>query len=717
MFEAKASVPARASVRHADPAPGSEGSLLTLRHSSERQAVTLRRVPIRSFDIFDTVLTRAVGDPGAVLRLVGQQLRAAGIIRCSAEAFARTRQQADEDVIAHGRVRPTLAAIYDELGERLDLDPEARALALAAELAIEREVSRPVPGAPELVERARAHSDGGIVFVSDTPLPSTFLAELLEQAGLWVAGDSVYASGEVGASKFDGVLFDRVREDLAVAASEIQHIGDNPHSDVRMARARGWHAEVVTDGRLNRYEELLELHNAGTDGLSSKLAGASRLGRLDAVRAGVDPAIAGVAAGVAAPLFLGYALWLAERSRRLGLDRLMFLARDGEVLLQVAGPVLAAAGVGVDCRYLLGSRQAWQFAAAGATGCFEPGRLLEVDDTERSARSILSRVHLDPSMAWRLTGHPRFAPGTVNQPLVRSAQNEVLAALERDPLRDRLVRDASAQHALLLAYVAEAGWLDGRRTGMVDIGWLGHVGRALERSLQVGGLGRPDAWLYLGLLEKAEAASGPELGSRQHAFLFDLGRGRGLPHRLYGVHNLLEAFCQATHGRTVGYRAGAEEVEAELESGDREEALLAWGQAEYRETLRLTVDHFLGTLPDLATPVDLRPVLGAVLTEFWERPSLAEARAWGALPFDVDVAGGQADPLARAVRFQDAVRELRRNRRFKLRPEGSWRAGVARQSPAPWRAAFGATAEVKRQLPRARRLSQRLRASRSRSSR
>jgi len=673
-------------------------------------AVTLQAVPIRSFDVFDTLLTRAVGDPGAVFRLLGKRLGAEGLIACSAEAFGRTRQQVDHDVVAHGKVRPTLAAIHEELARRLELAPDAAARTLAAELELERELSRPVPGAAAAVERARAGGDGRIAFVSDTPLPAGFLVELLEAATIWRRGDRVYVSGEAGGSKFDGALFDIARADLKVAAAELEHTGDNPYSDVRMARARGWRAQAAPAARLNRYEELLEHHAPSTDGLASRLAGASRLGRLDAVGAGVEPALAAVAAGVAGPLLVGYALWLAQQCRRLSLTRLFFVARDGEVLLQVARPVLAAAGLSVDCRYLYGSRQAWQFAAAGASGGFAAGRLLAVDDADRSARSILSRVHLDPSTAHELTGHPRFAPGRADELLLPAGQAEVVALLESEPLRSRLAREASVQQELLLSYLAEVGLLGEERVGLVDIGWLGHMGLALERSLFAGGHSPPEAWLYLGLLEGAEAAVGTEMAPRQRAFLFDLSRGRGLPQRLYGVQNLLEALCQAAHGRTVGYRGDPEGVRPELEHSAREEALVAWGLSGYREALARTVDHFLAASPDLATAVDLRPALGAVLTEFWERPSLAEATVWGALPFDVDVAGGKADPLARPVRLGDAVRELRTRRRLKLRPAGSWRAGVARQSAPPWRAVFRTTAEVRRQLPRARRLPGRLRA-------
>lgn len=666
---------------------------------------------IYSFDVFDTVLTRAVGDPAAVFRLVGDRLHASGLIACSAEAFALTRQRADEDIIAHSRRAPTLNAIHDEVARRLGLPPDAAAVVAAVEVDVERTVSRVVPGALDEITRARSNGRGQIVFVSDTPLPAAFLVELLAGAGAWRAGDRIYASAEVGASKYEGNLFDWVRNDLGVQASNLEHTGDDAHSDVRMARSRGWLARQLGAARLNRYEGILERHAPMTDGLTSYMAGASRLARAEAISEHTEAALADVAAGVAAPLLIGYALWMSQQVRRLNLEQLFFVARDGEVLLEVARPVFAAVNLEVECRYLYGSRQAWQFAAAGLDMNFRPGRLLTLDDEPRSARSILDRVHLDLGEAYAATSDPLLAPELADVPLVPARQADVVALLGEEPLRRRLATDAAAQGDLLLEYLQQEGLGTGRRAGFVDIGWLGHMGRAVEDVLAAGDRPPPTAWLYLGLLEKAEQAAGPTMSERQHAFLFDLDRGFGVPQRLFGVQNLLEALCQASHGRTVGYRRSPTGVEPALERSAREEELVAWGLAAYRSVLLRAVALLVRSPDiDLTAHVDLRPALSGVLHELWEHPTAAEAERWGSLPFDVDVAGGSAVPLAAPVALEDVVRELCDRRRVKLRPAGSWRAGVVRRSVWPWRAAFHVAASAEKMLPRLRRILRRVRA-------
>ena len=48
-------------------------------------------MPLASFDVYDTVVTRAVGSPPSVFLLLGRYLARQGCHLLSAEAFARAR--------------------------------------------------------------------------------------------------------------------------------------------------------------------------------------------------------------------------------------------------------------------------------------------------------------------------------------------------------------------------------------------------------------------------------------------------------------------------------------------------------------------------------------------------------------------------------------------------------------------------------------------------
>src|SRR6266487_327166 len=79
---------------------------------------------IASFDVFDTLLTRAVGSPEALFLALGRRLFQAGLIAVTPEAFARARIEAERRAYKNaGRTTGecTLDTIYAELGAALRL--------------------------------------------------------------------------------------------------------------------------------------------------------------------------------------------------------------------------------------------------------------------------------------------------------------------------------------------------------------------------------------------------------------------------------------------------------------------------------------------------------------------------------------------------------------------------------------------------------------------
>ncbi len=106
------------------------------------------------------------------------------------------------------------------------------------------------------------------------------------------------------------------------------------------------------------------------------------------------------------------------------------------------------------------------------------------------------------------------------------------------------------------------------------------------------------------------------------------------------------------------------------------DAAEAWGLGLYRLTLyafcaALEMDR---RLPD----DDVRPLVHQVMDAFWCHPSLAEARAWGAYPYDSDPAGTAAWPLARPFAAEGRV----------TRGDRAWLAGSLALSTPEARIAY-----------------------------
>ena len=193
---------------------------------------------IASFDIFDTVITRRVGEPRAVFLLLGRRLCERNQITCSAHVFAAARTGAEIRTFANAGgldSSVTLRDIYAELANALHWSLAQTERIYDAELELEAELLVPLENGCAMVSQARA-SGRQVAFVSDMYLPSDYLETILADLAIFEDGDVLIVSNEERASKASGRLWPSVVERLGVRAEAIHHIGNHPVSDGRTAR-------------------------------------------------------------------------------------------------------------------------------------------------------------------------------------------------------------------------------------------------------------------------------------------------------------------------------------------------------------------------------------------------------------------------------------------------------------------------------------------------
>lgn len=661
---------------------------------------------MRSFDVFDTVLTRVVGDPRQVFRQAASELCDGGTVVADPETMSVLRHTIEHRLFELVGHPPTLVEIHDELAIALGLPPALAGQMLEAELRWERRLSVLVPGIDAQLHAARA--TGRVVFISDTPLSECFLRELLEQAGAWGDGDAVYSSADRGQSKGGGgALFQIVADDLAVSPVDILHVGDHEWADVAEPRLRGLTAAAAPAGRLNRYERILGEGTVASGGLSSYLAGASRLARLQAKCRGVDVAVAAVAAGVAAPLLVGYGRWVLEQARQQDLDRLYFVARDGEVMLDVTRPLAGALGMDdVELRYLYGSRSAWHLASLHGQDVEDLAYWLHGHRGE-PAREVLQRIGTTPERAYELVPDPVLHPASADAPLSAADLARLGELVNRSPLLGEIQAAAAERHGLLLAYLEQEGLGDGARVGVVDVGWLGRSGRSLDDAMHTAGLPSVVSYLHIGLASQGARWATSSTTGRMRAFLFDQVHGSGMAAAPNGIIGLIETFCTGSEGSVSGYRRDPGGVVPVLVRPLHQEAI-DWGLHDLRSTIADAVAALVASGAPLDRPGDLREVIDRVLREFWERPTAEEVARWGTFPFEAAQTHLSSAPLAAPVRTGQVVRDLRAGQ-VKLRPATSWRAGTAELSPPPWRQVLRTWAWLEGHRSRLRRIPHRLR--------
>jgi FMN phosphatase YigB (HAD superfamily) len=577
-----------------------------------------------TFDIFDTVLTRALAHPRDVFVHIGTELKVRGLSSVDPFAFGRARWKAEHAARAKSPwTEVLLSDIYRELGVALAWDDATVAAGQNVEMEIENRFIRGIPAGRIAVAAARAEA-GQVAYLSDMYLPSPLMRDWLVREGVFSPGDHLLVSGEERGNKSSGALFATAREKLGAEYENWRHVGDNESADVASPRKLGIQPRHFTDTHLTGREWKAR----GTDGefaetWRSLLSGAMRLARLDRPQAeDRDSLLWATGATVAGPLFYGFVRWVLADAQRRGIRRLYFLARDGQIFWRIAQTIQHAHPSPVECRYLYASR----LVIAGSAELSSPEALRWLaapDGHFHSLRQALWQLGLDSSP------HPMSLPPE----LARHDPDSNLTPDERRRLADWLlqperrqwIEEAMTRRAnRARAYLEANGLRAGEPIGIVDTGWLGSIQRNLERIL-----GEPDrpcplTGYYLGLMPPAPPRpAGEALGYTNRFSPLPIMREES--HKV-----LIELMAQSDHGQVVGLEPKDGSWVPWLNPPGPVDlpAIKLFQEAVLAFTTRLleTDSVASGTEDEFA-----RAVI-AIYRDFHDHPSVAEARLFGFMP-------------------------------------------------------------------------------------
>ncbi len=622
-------------------------------------------MPVASFDVFDTLLTRTWAEPRDLFVALGRSLQARGLHALPPTQFAALRQTAEQSARRRQPSREiTLAAIYDELAARIGWAADARNQALQEEIALETAAIRPVPGRLSAVQAARQRC-GRVLFLSDMYLPASLIQGWLQQAGFFAPGDLLLVSGEAGAGKGDGGLFQIARQHLNSHADWV-HQGDNPRADDAAPRALGLRTVLDQTAHLTPRELQLRSTSRYAPEWRSQLAGAARLARLEAPSGLADheKTLWNLGAGVAGPLFLGYTRWCLDEATRRDLTDLYFLARGGQIFLRIAEQLNPPQGPRL--HYLHTSRLAF-------SGAFDRDDLARLHQlaapclAHHSVRQTLANLGLE---ADELTLPDRWP---------RTRWDENLSFEERAALADWLLAPArigqvqqalSARSERARDYLLAAG-LGHRAAGLVDTGWMGTIQRNIEHLLGQPAGAAPLQGFYLGLGPVREFTSTGSYDAYTNTF-------RRLSLRREATHLiLLELMARGDHSPLLGFsrQAGAViPIHAPADAAQQREVRLF--QAAILAFVRHSLSAGLTWPPhEIAAPVLIEHYL-----EFFNRPSRMEAEAIARIPHSDQILEQRHVTLCRPMSWGETLQAMTS---YPKRPPGWWLAGQAQFGQAP----------------------------------
>ena len=300
--------------------------------TAEELAEKLAGYDVVSFDIFDTLIMRAVENPKDVFRLLEGKWRRIGFAgqRVLAEQKARINR-AEIKISDIYKILHTETAVGIEEGIQCELD-------------MERRVCYANPYMKEVYERL-IKAGKKIIAVSDMYIPHDDMRQLLAACG-YDRLDRVFVSCDYGVGKGAGGLQELVKQELGEQHYYI-HIGDNMLSDIQGSAKAGWdtfyYPNVHAAGFSYRQQEMTSLAASFYSGLvNCRLHCGTACG-------GEHYQYGYVYGGI---LVMGYCQYLERLAHTESIDQFLFVARDGYIINKIYTEFFHA----VDCAYIPFSR-------------------------------------------------------------------------------------------------------------------------------------------------------------------------------------------------------------------------------------------------------------------------------------------------------------------------------------------------------------------------
>lgn len=274
-----------------------------------------------SFDVFDTLIFRPFDDPKSVFFLLGEKNKCPGFKRYRELAEKLARTEAFEKT---GTYEVTLRDIYEKIQRFVILDTEQ---AMQYEIETELDMVFPNPYMMNVYKEAK-NLGKKVIAVSDMYLPKDVIEKMLLKCG-YDGFDDIIVSNEYGASKRSTQLYDKVKEKYGEDLKYI-HIGDNPVSDRRSAAKAGFdtvfYKNVNQRGNPHRAFDMTSLVGSAYRGLvNAKLQCGDRS----------YSAFYEFGYTYSGFLVLGYCNYIHSFVKNHGIDKILFLSRDGYILKSV----------------------------------------------------------------------------------------------------------------------------------------------------------------------------------------------------------------------------------------------------------------------------------------------------------------------------------------------------------------------------------------------
>ena len=295
-------------------------SLFTTEYSATHILEAVKDYDIISFDIFDTLIFRPFSAPTDLFDYLAEEI---GILDFKSVRIVQEWKARQDKFAVSGSYEVTL----EEIWNRIECEtgyPAGKGRNLEEELEQRFCYANPVMQTvfKELQRRKKT-----IIITSDMYLSEDFLEKLLAQNG-YSGIQKLYISSEYTAGKSDGTIYEYVKEDFE--KEKIIHIGDNEISDITNAKKAGlavfYYPNVNKHSKAYRAYDMSLMVGAAYRGIvNNHMYCGNNSYSMEYEYGYIDGGL----------FVLGYCTFIHDYYKKNGIDKILFLSRDGDIIKQV----------------------------------------------------------------------------------------------------------------------------------------------------------------------------------------------------------------------------------------------------------------------------------------------------------------------------------------------------------------------------------------------
>lgn len=341
-----------------------------------------------------------------------------------------------------------------------------------------------------------------------------------------------------------------------------------------------------------RYEKNLA---ASGSVLASQVAGISRVVRLNNPPLELhQKAIWDTSANIAAPAFYFFNLWVLQQAENMGIKRLYFISRDGQIHFKIANIICKKLGIDIECRYLYGSTHSWSFPLLA------PGEIKQrieeiIQSNLYTYEQLFLLCNLDQDTQKKITTDCDVDVQILNQTIVPTENSTLNRFVKSDDFLQLVQDQVGVQFQNTWQYLKQEGLTDDIQYGFVPFLWSG---RSIQRLYQImkkydSKFKREIHGFYFAYLDKIEFEDG-------HFHLY-LGDHEPEFHTINSINiDMLEVFASADHPTVMSF-AKERSGYVPVLNMDKQNENLEWGLERQHQSIlkfaELSSDLIKGEVP------------------------------------------------------------------------------------------------------------------------